>query len=168
MSGRGPEDVLSNGPDERGTYRVNDWTQVDGVTELDMPLEDAEFETAKHSAASFADELRRADGTHLPDPTPRAPYRARGEATVRGVHRLPRERWWHRVDWALIVVLPATLGAISLVTYILAAMASVSVDAPLLAASQEELLKAQAQTQVALVLAVYAVVLGIVNLLRRR
>lgn len=169
MTSRGPEDVLSNGygDDDAGVYRLNDWTSVDGVTELDMPLEDAEFETAKHSAASFADELRRADGTPLLDPTPRAPYRARGEAAVRS-HRRAQRRWWQRVDWPLIIVLPCTLAAISLVTYILAAMASTSLDGPLLAASQEEVLRIQAQMQVALVFAVYASVVAIVALLARR
>lgn len=174
MTSRGPEDVISNGysDDDAGTYRVSDWTAVDGVTELDVPLEDAEFETAKHSAASFADELRRADGTPLPDPTPRLPYRARGEAPppkppVRS-HRRAQRRWWQRIDWPLIIVLPCTLAAIALVTYILAAMASTSVDGPLLAASQEEVLRIQAQMQVALVLAAYASVIAIVALLARR
>lgn len=169
MTSRGPEDVLSNGgPEDAGVYRLNDWTAVDGVTELDMPLEDTEFETAKHSAASFADELRRADGTPLPDPTPRPPYRARGEAAVRSHRRAQQRRWWQRIDWPLIIVLPCTLAAIALVTYILAAMAAVSVDAPLLAASQEQLLKVQAQAWIAQVLAVYSAILSIVALLARR
>lgn len=182
MTGWGPEDDL--GPrhaEGRGTYFVSDFEDAagrnaelkpkhrprlrlpdPGQDPLDVALEDSDLPTANHN-----DFL--AVGGQLNDPTPRVPYRARGEAQVRDTgpvsHRIPRRR-----DWAPIAIVPIALATIGGIVYFAAKAyrASMTTDGPVLAASVPQLQLVDLKADIGLLLGLFAVLFALAMCWRRR
>lgn len=100
MSGQqwGPEDVIPHHPDDQIVRLRHDPLTGDLGDMEDLP-------TASHAdPLRIGDALRRADGSAFTDPTPRVPWRSRGEAAVRS-HRLAvHYPWWRRVCWPLLII----------------------------------------------------------------
>lgn len=128
---------------------------------------ESEFTTALHRQDLWAAHLSVAD------PTPEVPWRARGEAPAPspGVksHRRQPESWWQRVDWFVVVLVPAIAGMAGFACYIgWVAWTRNPGMAPLLAASQDQVDSLQLQLWLLAALTFFTSLMAILALWVRR